>query len=103
MPDLAVISLPVISFPSPFSLKKMLATSGAISNIIRLMVRSEWLEIARQEGKHVSMDRDSIIICDAVNEKCFGALCLHKGSRIVKSDLKIFRTVVLCGLTGGRR
>ena len=41
MPDFAVISLPVVSSPLADTLKNMEATSGAMSNIMRLMVRSE--------------------------------------------------------------
>jgi hypothetical protein len=41
MPDFAVISLPVVSTPVADTLKNMEATSGAISNIIRFIVRSE--------------------------------------------------------------
>ena len=40
MPDLAVISFPVMFLPCGDTLKKMFATSGAMSNIIKLIVRS---------------------------------------------------------------
>lgn len=40
MPDFAVISLPVTSSPLADTLKNIEATSGAMSNIIRLIVRS---------------------------------------------------------------
>lgn len=40
MPDLAVISFPVMFLPWGDTLKKMFATSGAMSNIIKLIVRS---------------------------------------------------------------
>jgi hypothetical protein len=66
MPDLAVISFPVMFLPWGDTLKKMFATSDAMSNIIKLIVRSTRERQGKEGRAGERSDQTSEEGCDDV-------------------------------------